>query len=948
MIDDAFECLLWGKSKGLPAGRHYPLICHLVDTSVMADVLWDAYLTRSQRRMIARALDLTCDEARRLVAFWAGLHDIGKAVPSWQAMRPDLAEALVSAGYPVVSEADAAALGRHESSSQLLVPSLLGGLGWNLSGRRDRVAAVVAGQVLGGHHGRYAEPTRPDIAAAPLRFFPGLGAGAWSGQREAMARVLAAVTDAPTVTVAKDRIPAAAITVVTGLIVLADWLVSQEDHLIRRLEETGAVVDTAAVHAWAAASRTHATALLAEAGLQAPAAPAAATSFVDMFGYVPITKPNPLQASISRYLPGMLSGGPGLLLVTAPTGDGKTEAALYGAALMGQACGTHGVYVALPTMATTDQMHGRLATWAEHNLPTAVTRLHGSAWMHHDDNSTPQSKEDAEAETRVVHGDDGVSTEATRWLHQSNRHGLLAHLNTGTIDQALLSVLPLKYGPLRHLALSGKTLIVDEAHSYDAFTHALLLRLLQWCGAWQVPVVVLSATLTGDTAAALVNAYRHGAGHTQPAAIEPAYPGWSFTDHATGTTSVPPEAVGTGRGRDLNVTKVTTRGTGHRHQTILAQLDELAHHGGCAAVICTTVPQAQATYQALADHFGDGVDLHLLHARLPAHQRADYTRRAETAFGRVDKPGTTRPHRGIIVATQVIEQSLDLDFDLIISDLAPLALLLQRAGRAFRHGPDAWERAGLKRPTWAGTDPHMLVLTPGDTTGRPNFAPPAWGDVYPPSLLQRTWELLDRHTGPINIPSDVQRLVNAVYDPAFASTDPDTLFAADRDRIADDTARRALADLAMIKPPAKVTTANLHRLTESDADPELITTRLGANSISLIPTFHDTENNIWLDPDHTIALPTHGAGERERFTRQQVRTLMHYAVPMRAGAWLNQLTPDQRPHPTWSKEPRLSNLIRLPHHQAPTSHHSPPLGDRHLRLDPVLGIVERKHTTLDK
>ncbi|AJC62049.1 CRISPR-associated helicase/endonuclease Cas3 [Streptomyces sp. 769] len=930
MSDEAFECRIWGKSKRLPPGSHYPLVCHLVDTAVMADVLWDAYLSRSQRRVIAEALGVGEDAARRVVAFWAGLHDVGKAVPGWQAGRGDLAVAVTAAGFPEVPMADAAALGRHEASSQLLVPSLLGGLGWGLEGQRDRVPAVVAGMVAGGHHGRYGEPTRAGVVADPVAAFPGLGGGRWAEQREAMARVLAAVTGATAITVVGERIPAGVITVVTGLVVLADWLVSQEDHLLARVDKAGRVVDTAAVHAWAAESRTHAQDLVADAGLTVPELPEEAPSFTDMFSYVPITTPNQVQSSIAEHLPGMLGGGSGLLLVTAPTGDGKTEAALFGASLLGRACGTHGVYVALPTMATTNQMHGRLKEWARQNLPGAVTRLHGMEWMH-------------DPEPRVVHGDDGVSVEATRWLRQSNRHGLLAHLNAGTIDQALLSVLPLGFGQLRHLGLSGKTLIVDEAHSYDAFTHALLLRLLEWCGAWQVPVVVLSATLTGESAAGLVNAYRSGAGHTRPERIEPAYPGWSFTDQATGATHVPSAPVGTDRGRDLRVEMVTTRGTQDRQRVILAELQPLVRDGGCAAVICTTVAHAQATFRHLVAELRGTVDLHLLHARLPAHQRDSYTTRAESAFGRVNKATTVRPERGIIVATQVIEQSLDLDFDLIISDLAPLALLLQRAGRAFRHGPDTWAAAGLTRPAWAGTDPRMVVLTPADTNGAPNFAPPTWGSVYPPSLLQRTWELLDRHPHTINIPGDVQTLVNAVYDPAFTSSNPDTLLATDRDRTTDDTLRRALADLAMIPSPRRVHTGNLHRLTASDADPDLITTRLGANSVNLIPTFHDTGNEIWLDPEHTMPLPQPGA--RGRLTRAQIRTLMSYAVPMRAGGWLTQLTPDQQPHPTWATEPRLTNLVRLPHYQTSASHEPAPIGSRQLRLHPALGIVDDTHTT---
>ncbi|WP_345045496.1 CRISPR-associated helicase Cas3' [Streptomyces sannanensis] len=936
MSDDVFECRIWGKSEGLPPGvSHYPLLCHLIDTAVMADVLWDVYLNRAQRRLIAAGLGVGEDEARRVVALWAGLHDIGKAIPGWQAYRADLAEALHGGGFPGVPAVDAEAVGRHEAASQLLGPSLLAGLGWPVTGgARDGLPGVVAGQILGGHHGRFREPTVPGAVADPVPFWPGLGVGRWQSEREAVARVLAEITGAPPLGALDGRatVPAAAITVVTGLIVLADWLVSQEHHLARRARRVPAVLDSAAAHAWAKASRQQARSLVEEAGLEVPVLTGSAVSFTDMFGYIPITTPNLLQQSIATYLPGMLADAAGLTLVTAPTGDGKTEAALYAASLMGCAAGTHGIYLALPTQATTDQIHGRLVDWATANLPSAVTRLHGSSWMH---------QPDGEAEPRVIHGDTGQSVEATRWLLQSNRHGLLAHLAAGTIDQALLGMLPLKYGQLRHLGLSGKTLIIDEAHSYDAFTHALLLRLLEWCGAWQVPVVVLSATLTGDTAAGLVNAYRSGAGHTRPAKIEPAYPGWSFTDATTGQTCTPPVPVGTSRGRNLHIRLAPTRLGAPREQAIIRELGQLAEHGGCAAVICTTVAQAQATYRALAAA-GTSTELHLLHARLPAHQRAANTQAAEIAFGRVNKPTTHRPARGVIVATQVIEQSLDLDFDLIISDLAPLALLLQRAGRAFRHGPEVWAAAGLTRPAWAGTEPRMTVLSPLTAQGAADFHPGPWGDVYPESLLHRTHEILDQHTGPINIPGDVQRLVNAVYDPVFASRTPDALFNADRNRIADDAARAAIARLVLVPAPGRTRTANLHRLTDSNADPDLITTRLGADSVHLVPTFTSKTGQPFLDPENTVELPLTGDTTDGRFSRAQVRQIMNYAVPMRAGAWLTQLTPDQQPPTTWAREPRLKRLVLLPHHPTPSGYEAPPIGGRHLHLHPVLGIVEAR------
>ena len=176
-----------------------------------------------------------------------------------------------------------------------------------------------------------------------------------------------------------------------------------------------------------------------------------------------------------------------------------------------------------------------------------------------------------------------------------------------------MGVLPLKFNALRHLGLSGKTVVIDEAHSYDAFTHALLLRLLNWLGAMEAPVVLLSATLTGGTARGLVRAYLTGAG--QGSAVDvpvPGYPGWLYADGRTGAFIAPREAVGTVRSRDLDI---AVRRVAHTYELSLAgrptgplccrELEQVVRTGGCAAVICTTVGEAQDTYRALRDHLAE-------------------------------------------------------------------------------------------------------------------------------------------------------------------------------------------------------------------------------------------------------------------------------------------------------------------------------------------------------
>lgn len=163
------------------------------------------------------------------------------------------------------------------------------------------------------------------------------------------------------------------------------------------------------------------------------------------------------------------------------------------------------------------------------------------------------------------------------WLRGRHR-GFLAGIAVGTWDQAALAVLPHRFMALRWLGLSGKTVIIDEVHAYDAHGHALTLRLLEWLGALGVPVVLLSATVTGDTAAALVHAYRRGAGHHDTPPVNPSYPGWTYTDHTSGTITTSP-TLGSNRAHPLTIDTLTcthTHNPDHEGGRACAVLDLLA------------------------------------------------------------------------------------------------------------------------------------------------------------------------------------------------------------------------------------------------------------------------------------------------------------------------------------------------------------------------------------
>lgn len=943
-VDDlrySVDVRLWGKSQGL-GERTYPLICHLIDALAVAESVWDQYLSSGQRAVIAEGLGVSAGDARQVIGLWAGLHDLGKAIPDFQRMDRSAFAALAEDPSYGTNPATPGTV-RHDQATHLALREVLADLGYPIGDRPKKSVAHRVAQMLGGHHGRYHPMLSGRDWRDPGCREPRLGGGRWRRQRLLMGRVVHEVAGRPA---APERVTPDAAVLVTGAVIVADWLASQESFIKARLSDLSGSWEELLAHA--DRSRADAPALVEAAGLRR--AKLRDAEFEAAFGYLP----NSLQRSIVDGLPSLVRG-PGLLMVTAPTGDGKTEAALYAARLMGAAAGASGIFLALPTMATADQMYGRLREFAAANLRrhAGLTLVHSMAWLNTayadgdlDRDARPATQGAAGDDERVLTEDDlGAAArrsprndsrvDAEEWLKAAKR-GLLAPLSVATVDQVLLAVLTTRHNALRMLGLAGKVLIIDEAHAYTPYMHALLRMALVWLGALRVPVVLLSATLTSEVAAGLVRSYLHGAGHPAlPAGVgTSSYPGWAYADAATG--AVTGREVGTDRPRHLrvelrDVTHHYDDGTDARGRVAALRdvLAPLTAEGGCAAVVCTTVAEAQRTYLALRDWFASLVDppeLHLLHARFPARQREELTRRIVARMGK--NAGDDRPSAAVLVATQVIEQSLDLDFDMVISDLAPLAMLLQRAGRCHRHD--------RRRPLWLAGDPRLTVLVPISDDGKLNV-PLQWGEVYDKSLLRRTLELLRRQGHvPVRLPEDVQKLVDGVYADEFAATDPEQLNQEDLERLGREQAEESYADVVAVPLPKDAD--NLHRLSEKEFDEATATTRLGADSVRVVCCYVDDTGRRWLDTECTRPLPERGSGDGRRFTRDDVRAVLGESIPVRA-TWLAGRGTETDPPESWRDSPWLRDVVLLSHRLSDGENAEVAVGHRTFRLDAQLGLT---------
>ncbi|MFE0200487.1 CRISPR-associated endonuclease Cas3'' [[Kitasatospora] papulosa] len=914
---------LWGKEHGL--SRPYPVMCHLLDVSAVFGVLWDVLLEEQTRLRCAKQLGLSLEQARSVLSFWAGLHDLGKITPVFQAQIPELFKAVRDEPpYAFAPGAERDRSFRHEMATHWALSSLLAEAGYPnepakaATGGSGAPVAHWAAQLLGGHHGVFGSALRPRRVERASQYQPGLGEEGWAEQRRMHLGELRRVTGGSAVPVA--GLSAELAVVMAGLVITADWLASQTPAIEAVLPDSSWQGSPADV------DRHWRRACAAAPGLVASAQLGRARFGVDRFEEMFPFPPNLLQADLAAHLPGLVSAqGPGLLLVTAPTGDGKTEAALYAASVLGKAAGARGMYFALPTMATADAMFARVRSYAERALTgeRALTLLHSMAWLNPLYAAQESDLVDACGAIGEVSADGRTSTEAGVWLRGPKR-GFLAPLSVGTIDQVLSGVLPLRYNVLRLFGLAEKVFVVDEAHAYGPWMHRLLVTLLEWLGALRAPVVLLSATLTGSTAASLVNAYRRGAGFLEAAVIEPCYPGWLHVSAASGGVSLP-RATSSGRARTLDVVvrRVAWDASdpvgapvraGGRREALREELRPVVEGGGTALVCCTTVAEAQATFRdlcaALPDLAGGGGGIRILHSRFPALERRRIAAESEATYG---KPGKGTPvvrPASILVATQVVEQSLDLDFDLVVSDLAPLAQLLQRAGRGRRH-----RRGPGGRPVWAREEdrPKLVVLDPF-CCGKAEEKPRSWGSVYDVSLLMRSSVLLaDRAAGGgIAVPGGVQEVVDAVYAPEFVDGLEEAvrreLKALDSERLAAEMAETDLAEMVGIPGPGDVG-GRLHLISRrlDGVTEELLTTRLGADTGRALCLYEQEDGRLTLDAGGSVELP--GAGRRA-LRREDVAQVISHVAPV-PGRWTRE-GEDSVPLPaSWAERSALSDLVLL-------------------------------------
>jgi len=696
--------LLWAKTSQDKSTTH-PLICHLIDVAQVALVLWNEVLTTSIRTQFADALGLDGESTGKLIAFWAGLHDLGKASPAFQRQHPPAQASLEVAGL-VFPRRFVKEPCYHGTISAYALESLL----VEETGLQKRLAKRVA-RAMGGHHGQW--PPSGEVQGLKTTQ---VGSGEWDTVRRSLVHVMATLLTPPTV----ERLGAARqeenalLSLLSGLTTTADWIGSMEGYF----PYTAIPLDPTGYSQRAATQAYHA---LGELGWMSWEPPAVGISFQDLFH----VSPRPMQQAVVELADEL--DRPALVIIEAPTGIGKTEAALYLADHWAHTCQQRGMYVAMPTMATSNQMFTRVRDVLARRYPTSLINLH----LVHSQARWSKDMKALHLETADEH--EGGTVAAMAWFLPRKR-SLLAPFGVGTVDQALLSVLQTRHFFVRLFGLSHKTVIFDEVHAYDTYMSTIFHRLLEWLHAVGTSVVILSATLPMRTRRELLQAYA-GADVDPPVAPYPAI-AWAM-DNQTGVLPLVAPAS-----RALGLEWVEPETIAHR---LVTELQD----GGCAAVICNTVKRAQEMYRAIKK---TGIvpeqDLMLFHARFPFAWRDEIEKEVLSRFGK----GGQRPGKAIVVATQVIEQSLDLDFDLMVTDLAPVDLILQRAGRLHRHQQNS-------RPVPLSS-PRLLITMPALENGVPDFGRDVY--VYERYVLLRSYLALQGRQQ-ITLPDETAMLIETVY-----------------------------------------------------------------------------------------------------------------------------------------------------------------------------------------
>lgn len=731
--------VLWAKKNrdknNMP--QWLPLKTHLNDTRETMGFLWEHYLSQGVKDLIKNSMKTdTYDKeslAKNLCMFLGAVHDIGKASPYFQLKESFIRdkeldglilEKLKSAGFNDLDKfftADNSGIS-HQSIGQFIL--------------LKRGVNITIADIVGAHHGRPVETSEIYDRIHENHFYQNSDSSSeihktWLSLHDEIFTWALNSCDFKSL----NEIPILSQggqIILSALLIMADWITSNESYFpLINVEDDK--IDEDRIKKGLLKWNNDRT------SLWEPLEVNVGTIYEERFKLKSGEKFIPRDAQIKITEAIERVENPGIVIFEAPMGMGKTEAALVAVEQLAKKTGRTGMFFGLPTQATSNGIFSRVNAWLENlrddmSYKRALRLLHGKAALNEEFANLPKSRNihDDENEKNVVTVNDWFS---------GRKLSILDDFTVGTVDQFLLLALKQKHLMLRHLGFANKVVVIDEVHAYDAYMSVYLCQAIKWMGAYGVPVVILSATLPIERRNKLIENYMVGAGYKFRRLAKPknfdnneAYPLLTLNDS---DKILQYDNFEKTAGIDYEIYRLSKEDS----EDISRLIDSITSQG-IVGVIVNTVKKAQEFAKLCADVFGEK-NVFLMHSLFIATDRYKKEKELLDLIGKDGK----RPEFKIVIGTQVIEQSLDIDFDVLITDLAPIDLLLQRMGREHRHKRDD-RPEGLK-------EPKVYVLNSKDY----DFDK-ASTYVYDLYLLFRTeYYLPDK----INIPNDISHLVQLVY-----------------------------------------------------------------------------------------------------------------------------------------------------------------------------------------
>lgn len=734
---------LWAKKSTDNNEKWLPLIVHLRDADLCADNLWEKWLSKSVKSFLSKNIIIAEEsdpelEAKKLFKFVCSSHDLGKATPVFAlannfiknpVVEVELINKLVKSGLSDFELTKTIKENRvkihHSKASQILLESY---------GVNERVSSIV-----GSHHGKpYSDKKylRNSMIESYKRQFRGNihQNESWNNAQSELLNACLLWSGFESV----NNLPLPnqqAQFILAGLVIMVDWIVSNELYFPLYNFDYDWYEDFSDTNCLQRVEKGW-----NKLGLSKPWQSSDAKSNIDLYSERFSTSnekfnPRPMQKLVMQLSNNVSS--PGIMIIEAPMGQGKTEAALVAAEIFAEQVGASGIYFALPTQATTNGLFPRILKWIERldDENHTIKLLHSKAQFN--ETYIKIFESDSQIDIDGEHNKKEFENLSVHSWFQGQKKSLLSDFVVGTVDHILLAALKQKHLMLRHVGLAGKVVIIDECHAYDAYMNQYLGRALSWLGSYGVPVILLSATLPEETRNFLVSQYCQDKEVQKP---DDKY-GYPLITYSDGD-----EVSYAGLYSNESEKDTTIYVNRLKIENLLSLIDDKLSDGGNMGIIVNTVKQAQDIYDSISAIDFDG-DVKLFHSQFLAPDRM---KKEDTLLKELGPESvSSRPYKGVIIGTQVLEQSLNIDFDILVSELCPMDLLIQRVGRLHRFR--------TKRPEkLINPELHIFGLEDDISSGTKK--------VYGECLLERTKRLLPNQ---LTLPKDIPALVQHTYDLSY-------------------------------------------------------------------------------------------------------------------------------------------------------------------------------------